>query len=149
MSTDLQIRPYQPQDEEAICRLWSLVFPDDPPWNEPARMLAEKRAFQPEGVLVGIRNHALVAAVLAGYDGHRGWINSLAVHPDHRGAGDGPAMLEAAVAHLDALGANKVNLQIRRSDNLKLQQFYEKCGFQVEERISMSRLTNRARGLSR
>ena len=141
MNRTIDIRGYNPADHEAVTGLWKTVFPDDPPWNEPATMLAAKLDFQPEGVLIGVANGAVIAAVLAGYDGHRGWINALAVDPNHRGHGYGAAMIEAASARLKTMGAVKVNLQIRGGNN-SLEAYYESLGFEVENRISMGMLLN-------
>jgi len=140
MSDSIHIRLYDDSNEEAVCALWKRVFPDDPPWNEPKAMLAQKKAFQPEGLLVGETEGHIVAAVMAGYDGHRGWINALAVDPAHRAKGYGKELIDAAVSRLENLGAVKVNLQIR-GNNMALRRYYESLGFVVEDRISMSILT--------
>lgn len=138
----ITIRPFEPQDRQAIISLWAEAFPDDPPWNAPAAMLRAKEDFQPGGLLVGVNETAVVAVVMAGYDGHRGWINALAVAAPCRGRGYGKAMLQAAVALLEGQGAVKVNLQIR-GDNTRLEGFYQSCGFTTENRISMGILTTR------
>ena len=137
MDAPIEIRPYADGDREALTALWATVFPDDPPWNEPDSMLAAKLAFQPQGLLVGIADGTLAAAVMAGYDGRRGWINALAVAPEHRGKGYGGAMVGAALDELEAMGAVKVNLQIR-GDNPRLRSWYESLGFTTEDCVSMS-----------
>jgi ribosomal protein S18 acetylase RimI-like enzyme len=136
----LKIRPYEQSDRDPVIALWAEAFADDPPWNDPAMMLSEKLAFQPKGLLVGIAADQVIAVVMAGYDGHRGWINALAVSANHRGRGYGKAMLYAAINDLDSHGAVKVNLQIR-GDNTALEGFYRSCGFISENRISMGMLT--------
>lgn len=138
--TPLQIRPFAIADSADVIALWAEAFPEDPPLNDPAMMLAAKQESQPRGLLVGTVSDQVIAVVMAGYDGHRGWINSLAVRADHRGKGYGKAMLDAAVNDLDARGAVKVNLQIR-GGNTRLEQFYQSCGFETELRISMSIIT--------
>jgi ribosomal protein S18 acetylase RimI-like enzyme len=80
----------------------------------------------------------VVATVMAGYDGHRGWINYLAVDPDHRGEGHGRTMMEAAETRLLALGCPKVNLQVR-TDNPDAVAFYELLGYSVDPVVSMGR----------
>ena len=143
--TPLQIRPYHGDDHSALVALYAIVFPDDPPWNAPERMIADKIAVQPQGLLVGIdADGQLIATVKAGYDGHRGWINSLAVHPDHRGQGFGQMMMDHALKLLEEMGAVKVNLQIR-GGNTSLKAYYESLGFEEEHRISMAILTPRGR----
>jgi ribosomal protein S18 acetylase RimI-like enzyme len=80
----------------------------------------------------------VVATVMAGYDGHRGWINYLAVDPDHRGEGHGRTMMEAAETRLPALGCPKANLQVR-TDNPDAVAFYELLGYSVDPVVSMGR----------
>jgi ribosomal protein S18 acetylase RimI-like enzyme len=80
----------------------------------------------------------VVATVLGGYDGTRGWIYHLAVAPQHRRHGFGRAMMAAAEERLRGLGCPKINLQILRS-NTGVVRFYERLGYAVEDRISMGR----------
>jgi ribosomal protein S18 acetylase RimI-like enzyme len=75
---------------------------------------------------------------MAGYDGHRGWLYALAVHPDHRRRGIAKALVEEALARLRALGCSKVNLQIRAGNDAATA-FWRSMGFSVEERISLGR----------
>ena len=144
MTSSLEIRRYQESDRQALINLLETAFPNDPPWNKAGLCIDLKTACQPDGLLVGINHHGhFVATVMAGYDGHRGWINGLATHPEYRSQGYGKAMLDHAIALLTQMGAVKVNLQIR-GDNLKLKNYYENLGFQVEDRISMGLLTSNA-----
>jgi len=138
---DLTIRGYDHKDHDGLAMLYRLAFPDDPPWNKPEDMIASKIAFDHEGLLVGLIGGQVVASIMAGYDGHRGWINALAVHPDHRGQGYGAMMMRQAVALLTKRGAVKINLQIR-GDNHRLQRYYESLGFEAEDRLSMSLMTS-------
>ena len=138
--SQLTIRAYQDTDQNDLIALYQLAFPHDPPWNDPGDMIACKTAIDAEGLLVGIFGGKVMASVMAGYDGHRGWINCLAVHPDHRGQDFGAAMIDAAIDLMTERGAVKVNLQIR-GDNTSLQRYYEAQGFETEDRISMGLLT--------
>ena len=140
----LTIRAYQASDNHDLITLYGLAFPHDPPWNNPAEMINSKIAIDPEGLLVGLDHGKLVASVMAGYDGHRGWVNCLAVHPDNRGQGFGAVMVDAAIDMMTKRGAVKVNLQIR-GDNTSLQDYYESLGFETEHRISMGLLTSRGK----
>ena len=140
--TKLTIRAYQDADQDDLIALYLLAFPHDPPWNDPSDMIACKTVIDAEGLLVGVLEGKVMASVMAGYDGHRGWINCLAVHPDHRGQDFGAAMIDAAIDLMTERGAVKVNLQIR-GDNTSLKRYYEAQGFEAEDRISMGLLTRR------
>ena len=136
-SDDLQIRAFRPDDRQAVIRLWekcSLVVPQ----NDPAADIACKLKVQPELFLVGLMEAAIVATVMAGYDGHRGWINYLAVSPDHRRRGIGRGMMEAAERKLRRLGCPKINLQVRKT-NTGVIEFYRRLGFMVDEVIGLGK----------
>jgi ribosomal protein S18 acetylase RimI-like enzyme len=135
---DLTIRPFLETDEPEVIKLWDLVFPDDPPHNAPAKVIHQKLGTQRELFLVGFVGHELLGTVLAGYDGCRGWIYHLAVHPDHRRNGYGRELMRSAEARLRARGCPKINLQVR-TGNGAVARFYEDLGFAVEERISLGK----------
>jgi ribosomal protein S18 acetylase RimI-like enzyme len=131
------IRPFHPDDTPAVTDLWQicqLVVPA----NDPRRDMIAKTAFQPDLFLVGIWEGALVASVMAGYEGHRGWINYLAVAPAHRRHGLGRAMLAAAEERLGRLGCPKINLQVRRHNRAVLE-FYRRLGYVEDEVISLGK----------
>ncbi|MCU0593593.1 MAG: GNAT family acetyltransferase [Desulfobacterales bacterium] len=130
----MEIRPFARPDEEAVIDLWrrcGLLRP----WNDPQRDIARKQGFQPEWFLVGVSDGAIVATVMAGYDGHRGWLNYLAVDPQKRRKGYGRAIMAEAERLLRAVGCPKINLQIRR-DNLNAIRFYERIGFAEDAVVS-------------
>ena len=138
MSGQLLIRPFQPADRPALEELWNTVFPDDPPWNEPGGMIERKLAVQPELHLVAKLEGALVGAVMAGFDGVRGWIHHLAVAPQFRRQGIATELVRAAERGLEELGCPKVNLQVRAT-NHEIIAFYVRLGYAEEERVSMGR----------
>ncbi len=106
--------------------------------NDPRSDIATKLAFQPELFLVGLLGEQLVGSVMAGYEGHRGWINYLAIDPGLRSHGLGRQLMETAEAALKRLGCPKVNLQVR-SGNAAVISFYEELGYRVEERVGMGK----------
>ena len=118
--------------------LWNACFPDARPWSQPREVIRRKRALQPDLLLVGTLDGRVVATVVVGYDGHRGWIYHLAVAPDRRRRGHGARMMHEAEARLRALGCPKVNLQVVAT-NRDVAGFYERIGFAVEDRISMGK----------
>jgi ribosomal protein S18 acetylase RimI-like enzyme len=133
----MDIRKYKSSDHDALITLWTAVFPDDPPHNEPSAVLAAKLEID-DLVFVAEMNGSLVGACMAGYDGHRGWLYAVAVLPEYRRDGTGAALVEYAVQALKSAGCIKVNLQIR-AGNEAVMSFYKSLGFSQEERVSMGR----------
>lgn len=132
------IRSYTPSDRAAVIALWRESFPDDPPWSDPADVIDRKQTVQPELFLVGCHEGRLVATVLAGFDGVRGWVHHLAVSPGQRRRGHAGRMMDAAESALTALGCPKLNLQVR-STNEAVVAFYRSRGYAVEERTSLGK----------
>jgi ribosomal protein S18 acetylase RimI-like enzyme len=138
MRSSLTIRPYAARDEPEVTQLWREAFPDDPPRNEPSRVIRRKLSVQPELFLVGQLDGRIVAAVIGGYDGFRGWIHHLAVLAAHRRRGFGRAMVAQVETRLAKLGCPKVNLQVRAT-NAAVCAFYERLGYAVEDRVSFGK----------
>ncbi len=133
----MEIRPFQFADEDEVISLWDrcgLLRP----WNNPRRDIARKLRVHPELFLVGVIGGRLVAVVMAGYEGHRGWVNYLAVAPEVRREGHGRKMMEEAERRLLELGCPKVSLQIRRV-NGDVAAFYDRLGYKKDEVISMGK----------
>ncbi len=134
---DLVIQVYQAGDEAAVVRLWhdcGLVVP----WNDPNADIARKVHTQPDLFLAGIGDGRLVATVMAGYEGHRGWINYLAVSPGLQRQGIGRQMMAAAAERLRQLGCPKINLQVRTS-NKDVIAFYKHLGFSADDVVSLGK----------
>jgi ribosomal protein S18 acetylase RimI-like enzyme len=134
---DLVIRSYQRQDEEAVIELWlqcDLVVPQ----NNPQRDINRKLRVNPEWFLVGVLGDHVVATCMAGYEGHRGWINYLAVSPHHRRQGIGRRIMEEAEKKLSAAGCPKINLQVRETNRAVIQ-FYERIGYTRDLVASMAK----------
>ena len=132
------IRPFEPQDHAEVVSLWKDVFSDDPPWNEPSAVIRRKLTVQPELFLVAHVDGRLVATVLAGFDGVRGWIHHLAVRPSHRRLGIARALMVVVEEGLAKLGCPKVNLQVRAT-NAAVMSFYRALGYSIEERASLGK----------
>jgi ribosomal protein S18 acetylase RimI-like enzyme len=103
-------------------------------WNDPARDIALARREANATVLLGRSDGALVASVLVGHDGHRGWVYYVTVDPDHRFKGYGRVIMTAAEDWLRARGIEKLQLMVRR-DNAKVHAFYESLGYYDQERV--------------
>jgi hypothetical protein len=134
----LSIRPFADADRWALEQLWARVFPNESARNAPAVMIDTKLKVQAELLLVGTVDGAVVAGVMAGFDGVRGWIYHLAVAPEWRRRGFATQLVRAAELGLRALGCPKVNLQVRAT-NSAVVAFYQSLGYQLEERLSMGR----------
>jgi ribosomal protein S18 acetylase RimI-like enzyme len=133
----MKIRLFQTGDEAPVVQLWQdcgLVRPV----NDPYKDIRRKVSAQPDLFLVGTNGTRIVATVMAGYEGHRGWINYLAVAPDQRHKGLGRQMVAEAEKRLSALGCPKINLQVRRS-NAGVMEFYRKIGFLEDDVASMGK----------
>ncbi len=133
----LFIRAFQMADKATLVSLWQLCELTVP-WNNPYKDIARKLKIQPELFLVGVQNSLLIASVMGGYDGHRGWINYLAVHPDFQGQGYAQQMMKSVESELRKIGCPKINLQIR-SGNAKVMKFYQKLGFTDDRVLSMGK----------
>jgi ribosomal protein S18 acetylase RimI-like enzyme len=133
----LEIRSYKEFDELQVIQIWNdcgLVVP----WNDPKKDIRRKLAVQRHLFLVGCSDGNVIATVMAGYEGHRGWINYLAVKPGHQGAGFGKLMMEMAEKLLKAEGYPKINIQVR-SSNEKVIKFYEHIGYKVDDVLSFGK----------
>ena len=99
-------------DRDALIALWHECGLTRP-WNDPDGDIDRKLAHDAENLLVAVDGGALVGSLMVGYDGHRGWLNYLAVTPSRRGDGLGRLLVDEAETRLAGLGCAKVNLQVR------------------------------------
>ena len=133
----MQIRPYQASDLAQVLALWracNLTIAV----NDPRKDIERKLAVSPELFLLGEFEGRVVASVMAGYEGHRGWINYLAVAPSYRRKSYGRLMMAAAEQLLDELECPKINLQVR-SANAAVVAFYASLGYVTDDVESMGK----------
>ena len=133
----MKIRAFEPQDEPAVVALWE-VCKLTRPWNDPHKDIARKLAIQPELFLVGEAENQIVASVMAGYEGHRGWVNYLAVAPAFRGRGYGRALMQHVETALERRGCPKLSLLVRGS-NPDAIAFYHRLGYVQDESVSLGK----------
>nr|WP_145547760.1 GNAT family acetyltransferase [Variovorax boronicumulans] len=133
----MQIRPYLEADEAAVVALWQACGLTRP-WNDPHKDIARKLTVQRELFLVGDVDGRIVASVMAGYEGHRGWVNYLAVAPELRGQGHGAALMRHVEQALRARGCPKISLLVR-SSNSAVQAFYRRLGYAVDEAVPLGK----------
>jgi len=133
----MELRPYADADEYAVVELWRRCELTRP-WNDPHRDIQRKLTTQPELFLVGEFEDSIVATIMAGFDGHRGWVNYLAVAPEHRARGYGRLLMRHIEERLTAKGCPKLNIQVRAS-NKDVLEFYRKIGYTVDEAVSLGK----------
>jgi ribosomal protein S18 acetylase RimI-like enzyme len=132
-----EIVRYGAEHQDAVVDLWRecrLVVPQ----NDPVKDIKRKVAFQPELFFVALLDGKVVGSIMAGYEGHRGWLNYMAVLPKHQRREYGRKLVERAVDELKKLGCVKVNLQVRRS-NASAAAFYKHIGFKDDDVVSLGK----------
>jgi ribosomal protein S18 acetylase RimI-like enzyme len=133
----MNIREYSLLDIDAVIALWTdcgLVVPH----NNPERDIERKLKVDPDLFLVGVAGGELVATVMGGYEGHRGWINYLAVRPSEQEQGYGRLIMNAVEERIGRKGCPKINLQIR-STNKAVLAFYEALGYRIDDVVGMGK----------
>jgi ribosomal protein S18 acetylase RimI-like enzyme len=131
------VKPYSSQNMDDVIDLWNrcnLLRS----WNDPKKDIKRKLKVNPELFLLGFIDNKLIATVVGGYDGHRGWINFLAVDPAYMQRGFGKQILEAVEEKIRALGCPKINIQVR-TDNKDILKFYESNGYKMDKVVSMGK----------
>lgn len=132
-----EVRDFSEPDRSAVIELWrtcDLVRP----WNDPNLDIDRNLAATSARLFVAAIDNEVVGSVMAGYDGHRGWINYLAVDRNHRGERLGEYLVDQAARYFGEIGCPKINLQIR-SGNAEAIAFYERLGFTVDDVVSMGK----------
>jgi ribosomal protein S18 acetylase RimI-like enzyme len=123
----MKVRPYTDSDKEAVISLWEecgLLIPQ----NDPTKDIERKLKVDPDLFLVGETENGIVASVMGGYEGHRGWINYLAVKPSEQRKGFGQSIMNAVETLIAQKGCPKINLQVR-STNESVLAFYAAIGY--------------------
>ena len=122
------IRVFEERDTETVVALWESVGLTRP-WNDPRKDIVRKLTVQPELFLVAEDDDRVVGSVMAGYDGHRGWLYYLASDPGRRGEGIARRLVAEVEARLVAMGCPKVQLMVR-PDNASARGFYDALGYE-------------------
>lgn len=133
----MEIRPFAVTDEATVIRLWERCELTRP-WNDPRKDIRRKLAVRPDLFLVGVIGDEVVGSVMVGYEGHRGWINYLAVAPECRRQGLGRALMAEAERLLRREGCPKINLQVRTTNPAVLA-FYQRLGYADDEVVSFGK----------
>ena len=133
----MKIRAFDIADQAAVIELWqacALVVP----WNDPVKDIARKLKVDADLFLVGESRGEIVATVMGGYEGHRGWINYLAVSPQHQRKGYGREIMEFVEQRIQLKGCPKINLQIRGA-NTQATEFYQAIGYDIEDAVGLGK----------
>ena len=133
----MKIRPFHVSDAPAVVALWQDCGLSRP-WNDPHKDIARKLEVQRELFLVGTVDATLIASIMAGYEGHRGWVNYLAVAPSLRGRGYGRQLMRHVEQLLMERGCPKVNIQVRAT-NTDVIEFYRRIGYAQDEAVSLGK----------
>jgi ribosomal protein S18 acetylase RimI-like enzyme len=133
----MAIRQFRPGDAEAVIDLWQrcdLVVP----WNDPAKDIARKLKVGADLFLVDERDGDVIGSVMGGYEGHRGWINYLAVRPSYQRKGIGRELMAEVERRLVEKGCPKINLQVRATNQAVIA-FYESLGFASDNAVGLGK----------
>jgi ribosomal protein S18 acetylase RimI-like enzyme len=133
----MQMRSFEAKDQECVVKLWrecDLIVP----WNDPYKDIQRKLKVDPDLFIVGEIAGVIVATVMGGYEGHRGWINYLAVSPAHQRKGYGRQLVAFVESRIKQKGCPKINLQVRQS-NTDVIKFYEAIGYGKDNVISLGK----------
>jgi ribosomal protein S18 acetylase RimI-like enzyme len=133
----VNIRPFRTSDTSSVISLWqrcALLRP----WNDPSQDIQRKLRVQRETFLVGTLDEIVVATAMAGWEGHRGWVNYLAVDPEHRHRGFGRDIMNAVERLLSEAGCPKINVQVRGTNATALA-FYRRLGYQVDDVVGLGK----------
>ncbi|MEK6240280.1 MAG: GNAT family acetyltransferase, partial [Escherichia coli] len=109
VTNTMEIRVFRQEDFEEVITLWErcdLLRP----WNDPEMDIERKMNHDVSLFLVAEVNGEVVGTVMGGYDGHRGWVYSLAVLPELRRRGVGSALMRHIEQALAARQCLKINL---------------------------------------
>ena len=133
----MEIKAFEYRYKDDVVKLWrecGLVAPQ----NDPVKDIERKLKVDPELFLIGVVDDVIVSTVMGGYEGHRGWINYLAVKPSQQRKGYGQAIMQAVEALLSQKGCPKINLQVR-STNKSVIEFYSAIGYGDDNVVSLGK----------
>ena len=131
------IRDFVPLDTASAITLWD-AFGLPRPWNDPQKDIDRKLAVDADLFLVGLDKGTVIGTAMGGYDGHRGWVNYLAVSPERRREGIGRALMEAVEKRIISKGCPKINIQVRET-NKDVLTFYNSLGYKVDKVVSLGK----------
>ncbi len=136
----LDIKEFKPCDREPVVSLWERCGLTRP-WNNPHEDFDLATASASSTILVGRLDGRIIASVMVGFDGHRGWLYYLTVDPSYQGNGFGRELVAAAEEWLKAKGAPKADLMVRH-DNADAVRFYKRMGHAPQDVTTLGEKLN-------
>ena len=127
----IKIRQYADSDHEKVIKLWELCELTRQ-WNNPIKDIQRKLIVQSELFLVLEEDDEILGSIMGGFDGHRGSVNYLGIHPKHKNKGLGKLLMNRIEEELIKMGCPKINLMVRNS-NLDVQEFYRVIGYKEQK----------------
>ena len=124
------VETFDAKDSAALVALWQacdLVKP----WNDPIKDINRKLKDCVGGLFVIHDESKLIGSVMVGYDGHRGSVYYLAVHPHYQAQGLGCLLMNHCETFLLALECPKINLFVRDT-NVAVLEFYGNRGYALD-----------------
>lgn len=137
MVTMFIIRTIENKDIDTVVELWEICNITRP-WNHPETDIFRKMNQKDDLFLVAEKDNNVIASIMGGYDGHRGWIHYLAVHPDHQRLGIATALIQNIEKRLIAIGCPKIQLMVR-PENTSVIHFYETLDFEEIESVCLGK----------
>ncbi|MFT6303995.1 MAG: ribosomal protein S18 acetylase RimI-like enzyme [Granulosicoccus sp.] len=131
------IRTFRPDDTAAVVSLWQ-VCELTRPWNNPELDIQRKMSVNDDLFLVVDDGGRIVGSIMGGYEGHRGWINYLAVDPSLQKQGLGRELMDAVESRLLDKGCPKINLQVRTGNDAVIA-FYKAIGYTDDKCVSFGK----------
>ena len=131
LMSNITIRPYSETDLNSIVSLWEICELSRP-WNDPIKDIERKLTVQRDLFQILEKDGEILGSVMGGYDGHRGSVNYLGIHPDHKNEGLGKLLMNRIEEELIKMGCPKINLMVRNS-NLDVHEFYRVIGYEEQE----------------
>ena len=131
MSPEYEIFEFEEKYRRDVVDLWKACDLTRP-WNDPDKDINRVIKSQAGKLFLLVKHGQVSGSVMVGYDGHRGSVYYLSVHPDFQREHLGSMLMKCAEEYLLTLGCPKLNLMVRTT-NLAVVQFYERLGYQEEE----------------
>jgi ribosomal protein S18 acetylase RimI-like enzyme len=131
----LVVRHGQVEDAQGVLELWSMARSEQATTSDRGGDLERLITDTPSALFVAEADDgSIVGALIAGWDGWRGNMYRLAVHPDHRRRGIGRRLLDAGEAHLRELGTRRVTALVAHDDAVAAA-FWDAADYPVDRQI--------------